>query len=575
MNLFNELKTDDIEMIHTYLKYYADVDGVLPIEKMNHYLRYWEIAKQPFYQMFGNKFITKKEVRFDKSVDAMAEELYSVMRKNRTPEMSHFLNKYEDELRERIKTSYADNWDDEKWTLYHNLNDLMYGYNDLVNNCYSGTTFVIDGKYLDSGRSIQVSKGCKIVKMLGKICKEFGIAEEFEHFRLAHSQVLNQKRLTGTLCLSVHPLDYITMSDNDCGWTSCMAWVEDRGDYRIGTVEMMNSPCVVVAYLEASDPYQVPCGFEWSNKKWRQLYIVNKDIILGNKQYPYENDELQGFALNWLKDMASSHWGIHYSDTTCNIINGCNNTFGDTQVYFDIHCDMMYNDVYGKKLAYMRDNFESGRFELNFSGPAICAKCGDMIGYDTVDTYMVVCSHCDGHWYCERCEEHYSETEESYSVGGMTVCSWCRDDAEECECCGELTFDTTRIPIVIGATPTAVERAPITPWSHYEANHLYENRLEDEKYLEFNKRDFGIYLCDNCYSKYAEKDAETLIRYHFTRWGMDRTCDALDIKKLPDKLINTMEYQGQIDEDEKEIFFKLKNAKTLEEEQMLINELLY
>ena len=28
----------------------------------------------------------------------------------------------------------------------------------------------------------------------------------------------------------------------------------------------------------------------WNSKKWRELFIVNEDIISAVKQYPYEND---------------------------------------------------------------------------------------------------------------------------------------------------------------------------------------------------------------------------------------------------------------------------------------------
>ena len=91
----------------------------------------------------------------------------------------------------------------------------------------------------------------------------------FEQMRIKHSQILNKKRLKGTLCLSIHPLDYITISDNNCDWDSCMTWTGDDcpGEYRLGTLEMMNSPSVVVAYLDSKEPYHpLDDGRAWSNK---------------------------------------------------------------------------------------------------------------------------------------------------------------------------------------------------------------------------------------------------------------------------------------------------------------------
>ena len=77
---------------------------------------------------------------------------------------------------------------------------------------------------------------------------EYFAADEWEEIRLAHSQIFNTNKMTGTLCLSIHPLDYATASDNDNGWSSCMSWRDD-GCYRMGTVEMMNSPMVICAYF--------------------------------------------------------------------------------------------------------------------------------------------------------------------------------------------------------------------------------------------------------------------------------------------------------------------------------------
>ena len=92
--------------------------------------------------------------------------------------------------------------------------------------------------------------------------------EEFEDFRIKHSRILSEKEFIGRLSLSIHPLDFMTMSDNDSDWSSCMSW-RTCGSYRRGTVEMMNSPCVVVAYLSASKPMVLDRGshFKWNIKK--------------------------------------------------------------------------------------------------------------------------------------------------------------------------------------------------------------------------------------------------------------------------------------------------------------------
>jgi hypothetical protein len=101
------------------------------------------------------------------------------------------------------------------------------------------------------GSKVTITLGMKFMKALGKVVEAYNLDQEmFEEFRIAHSQILNDKKLSGRLCLSIHPLDYMTMSDNESDWGSCMSWREG-GCYRRGTVEMMTSPVVVVAYLKS------------------------------------------------------------------------------------------------------------------------------------------------------------------------------------------------------------------------------------------------------------------------------------------------------------------------------------
>ena len=126
---------------------------------------------------------------------------------------------------------------------------------------------------------------------------------------MEHSRILNDKAMNGTLCLSIHPMDYITMSDNDSNWSSCMSWTRGGG-YRGGTVECMNSTNTLVAYLESEDN---PCSFlnyaDWNNKKWRCLFVVNPDVITSVKSYPYHNNDILDIVIKWLAELAKENWG--------------------------------------------------------------------------------------------------------------------------------------------------------------------------------------------------------------------------------------------------------------------------
>ena len=127
-------------------------------------------------------------------------------------------------------------------------------------------------------RKYHVQKGSRPMRVVGRILKAYHFAKEEDYKELVnwHSRMLNDKRLEGELCLSIHPLDYMTMSENNCDWTSCMNWPEG-GCYRGGTIEMMNSPMVIVAYLKsANNPLMMDCGWDYSTGTG----IHNREVIL-------------------------------------------------------------------------------------------------------------------------------------------------------------------------------------------------------------------------------------------------------------------------------------------------------
>lgn len=471
MNLFNELSKDDVNLLHRYISEYGDTNKVIGIERMDYFLRYWSNAKEKLYKMFDNNFIIKKQIKFTRPVGEMKDELYD--------KIDHYSGNAPSNLFQRDMFDFIHGATKISGKEYANLREKLYflitNYQDFVNNSYSGSTFIVPAELTKDNKEIQVPTGCKPVKILGKIAKAFEIDAHYEDFRQAHSQVLNQKVVMGTLCLSIHPLDYLTMSDNDCDWTSCMRWIDDPGDYRLGTIEMMSSPCVVVAYLESKTPFEI-CGGSWSNKKWRQLYIITPEMILGNKQYPYDNDELQGAVISWLRTLANSSLGYGpYDEEAYSIVNGRHNTIKNKEVYFNIGSNYMYNDVYGHKMAYLASDRLQETYYLNFSGVPTCIECGEEIELESVESHMVNCCSCEGGWRCSDCGDYC--TGHQYWVDDCCYCEYCYENLPVCSVCGETVSVCSHIPIFIN---------PET----LDAN-------GENEFADFNGR-YYVGICDYC-----------------------------------------------------------------------------
>lgn len=258
--------------------------------------------------------------------------------------------------------------------------------------------------------------------------------DNIEAYRIWHSQCLNGKKITGTLCLSIHPLDYLTMSDNGYGWHSCLNWTQEKpGEFRVGALEMMTSPYVVIAYLQG-DKEWFPCGADrvgWNNKKWRQLFIVHPDVIAGIKGYPYKNENLTRVVLNKLKEMCGGTYGDIYDtyDTGCK--------YQDKYLYF--YTNGMYNDTDCNDFLYMISTTpDDGLFDevrvdevsLNYSGPLYCLECGSqyLLDNNSDDCSGLTCHDCDTRIHCHECHAVIHRNEPAFDIGGEYYCSDCAED---------------------------------------------------------------------------------------------------------------------------------------------------
>lgn len=426
-------------------------------------LHFWADAKMSYlYKLLGNKLIVSKTVTFEKESGQMRREMNDLMDEHLF--MREFIDKIQNKFwMDYIQSNYA--YENEKRELYENICAICSN-SELIDNVYTGDTFMVP---TPEGKEIKIQHGCKTMKALGKIASAYGLNMSlFEDFRIKVSQILNQKVLKGNLCLSIHPLDYVTMSDNDSDWSSCMSWT-DNECYRQGTVEMMNSPMVIVAYLTASKPMDV-CGLEWSNKKWRELMIVNKDLITNIKSYPYFNSNLTKASLSLLKELAAKNvpeW--NFDDVLMEYEPQEPIYVGDCRLIVYPSSDAMYNDflndpymnaAYFNKDLYriMKDEDDYERVSFNYSGKSECMGCGrEADFYDNEGHLMGEC--CDTVAFCSICGESYRDEDELACVDGRLLCPDCFDNnVTQDSITGEnhLTNNLTRIRLLSDKDETKI-----------------------------------------------------------------------------------------------------------------------
>ena len=461
LSVYNLLTERDKNLIIKYIQCFGpicDNSSTPDIGDIENILSAWTTAKnENLEKLFNGNLILSRPYTYSIAKEGIVKEINDAIDKD--PDFIYFNMKswvfhitYRDELDEEFKRNIS-------YISAHIFNARV-----LADNAYDGNNVQL---IFPNGNSMKITKGMKPMKILHKLVEIFGDADAektYERFRNWHSMLLNQIHLDGTLSLSIHPLDYITMSDNGGSWSSCMHWQgmscdEGPGDYRMGTVECMNSPYIIVAYLhnqkkEMYMPDWVPASdWSWNKKKWRELFIVRDGIITEIKGYPFQDENLTNTALMWLKDLAQTNLGWTYEDVEVSAKDEMR--IGNKHYLFNPRpTDFMYNDFGTLKIhrarvnlevlydhalkrkdglsvteyttnSYTENEQENIIIEIPYGGHATCMCCGDRIPYQDTKNNAVFCNFCEPSKVCPQCGEYFDD--EGYYVSAYEdpICYSC------------------------------------------------------------------------------------------------------------------------------------------------------
>lgn len=463
-------------------------------------LHEWNKAKNDHLaKLFGNELILTKNITYLKDTDTLMDEMEAMTdlwngrsygRKER--QGFQFYSNYLDFLRSDVtKQKYS-------FDTQTGLRNLVMP-RSLATNEYAGEDFEIEGQ---NGKPLKIRHGCKVMRLLSKLANLFGI-EGYEDFRLCHSQILNQKTLSGELCISIHPMDYMTMSDNESGWDSCMRWA-DEGSYRQGTVEMMNSTVVVVAYLRNKEDMTLPNGATWNNKKWRQLFVVDEAVIMGIKPYPYDNDNLTKEVISWLVSLAKDNLGWEYQNTIALDPHDREALTDENENSFCwcFETGSMYSDFGSANYHWMAQSktLPAGRLHgytvfIPYSGRSQCMVCGDL-DPQLNDDSCLACDNCQNYTCCDCCGDRI-DSNDYYIVDDMILCYDCyENNTRSCAVCEDSHFDDNMEQIYIVGRPSPAKTKELEQiWSNYLCPPIRRS-LEDE--LIRTSERYSYWICVNC-----------------------------------------------------------------------------
>ena len=330
-NLTSVLSDKDKELISKYVEKYGVAENFIGVDS---WLQEWGKSKIKLYKLLGNQLIYSIPFKYEKNERDLERQLRDLNRE------TGFWDAFMIFSRERIiypekgkelLPEFVGHDRDKSW---HEITDLQKQIESFCYNAICVDSLIANKiekplkiKTQKIKRELQIQAGTKPIKAINKFLTYFesllkddeeyvDLMKKFEEYRLAHSVVLNDKMISGDLVFSIHPLDFMTMSDNDSNWQSCMSWVDD-GCYHVGTVEMMNSNNVLCCYITNKKNWHFEEDeetgeiYEWNNKKWRQLVYVAPEIIMTGKSYPYKNETISKLILTTLKEL-SEKVGISY-----------------------------------------------------------------------------------------------------------------------------------------------------------------------------------------------------------------------------------------------------------------------
>ena len=423
MSIINALSISDMALIQKWCK---TVEGRDINERnaapMTEVLKYWAEAKENLFHMLGDQLILEKHIRIPRD----------------SASISHEIEGYR----------YAHNSnpiDDFRRTISYNLPEGMIKNRIMAmletRNLAANRAHCAGEVELKDGRIFKWDYDSKCMKVLGKLMGEYPeYYDQFEAMRQFVSRFTQESSLEGDLCISIHPMDFITASDNGYNWTSCMSYQD--GDYHMGTIEMMNSPIVVVAYLKGEKPYCFNSLCWPGNKKWRSFFIVCNELITNVKGYPYTSDSLNMAVLNILKPLYEQYY--HTNLQKCEF-DGNLCELGDCYgITFSM--DMMYNDMDTvNHFGYMRpldeilteDNWPMSNGvwlaekTQSMMSTIECMNCGKTDAKVSVDTNSVFCADCDYDTVvCSECGCRIDNEDDQYWVEGLDgpVCCECFED---------------------------------------------------------------------------------------------------------------------------------------------------
>ena len=443
MRPIDAISVTDEETIQNYISIYGDAECG-PKEFL---LREWDKNKTTLFKALGRKLSVKKTITLPKNQSLINAEINSIYRSfiiNYDADINMIKNDKEflfEQTQNDFITDVIFFWVNQNYCLedLRILTSLFRIRN--ISEGYITRGLLTSVPYHFHDFKCTVKNGMKTMRTIQKVLKatKYPNINLFEKWRDQVNLVQMNDGKKATLVISINPIDFMTMSDNTCNWSSCMSWTH-HGCYHAGTLEMMNSNVVAVAYLQAPSNFDLQFSetgevFSIPNKSWRALVYIHKDIILVGKSYPYNKKDISIEVLKMVKELVKKNlnWDYQFNFQQYRdmdyisgnyFVRDWYNVFYDKKkehhsIFF--YTNGMYNDIIEDHYTnfYCCRNYVKRSKKICLSGPATCICCG------------------------QRLDEHPRESIYNYDdLGQDKICYDCK--RTRCTTCGKVSWNNIK-----------------------------------------------------------------------------------------------------------------------------------
>lgn len=235
--------------------------------------------------------------------------------------------------------------------------------------------------------NIKCNSAQKVSRIIGKLCTQFGINHHKSYnsvfARLADA--FNPLVIQKTAVLSVHPCDFLEMSNKDNSWNSCHGL--ESGTYQAGCLSYLADAVSMIFFTVDDD---VKEQFHKHPKRTRQVFCYTDNLLLQSRFYPTDNNEQFTQYRSLIQKAFTDCLGIPnfwVLKTKYNETKECYTITEGSRQYHD------YDDY--AKVSLIKGAETHG--DLSIGHPSLCVCCGESYTYGRLKCdceNLVVCVDC-------------------------------------------------------------------------------------------------------------------------------------------------------------------------------------